>query len=141
MQSDYFEALHEHQQMVEKLARQWDGVIRDGLRHLAQALWPDGHVLKLVPVHDYRLRRHVTLEIYTWWVEHDIPPYDQHWCAAYEVQLTLDGQDGPTLTVHSKTTAYTVTLPTVEALDAALARAGEDPPLIIQRNMGEATDP
>ena len=45
MQSNYFEALHEHQRTVEKLARQWDGVSRDGLQHLAQALWPDGHVM------------------------------------------------------------------------------------------------
>jgi hypothetical protein len=144
---DPFEVLRRHQEAQEdharqliELARHWDSAVRDGLTHLAQTLWPDGHVLGIVPVHHYRLRRQAEPGEYLWWIEYDIPPYDEHRCAVYRVLLTLDAQSEPVLTVQSGTTAYSVAPLTEAALEATLAQAGQDPALVILRQMGEAIE-
>lgn len=146
--TDPFEALdrdHEQQQQrmrrLARLAHQWDNVVREGLQHLARALWPQDRVLGLIPVHHYRLRHRLEPERYVWWVERDIPPADLYQCAAYRVHLTLDGENEAMLTVESGTTTYPVTPPSQESLNQVLARAGADTPLVIAREMGEATDP
>jgi hypothetical protein len=74
-------------------------------------------------------------------VEHDIPPYDRYRCAAYRVELSLTDDDRPALSVESGAGMYPVTPLSREALEAALARAGQDPPLVVPREMGEALDP
>lgn len=147
-ESDPFETLQQEQeqaaeqvQYLAEVAQQWDSAIREGLQHLAQTLWPDEHLLELIPIHRYRLRHQITSTGYLWWVEHDIPPQDRYSCVAYRVQLALNGEGQPTLTVQSEAAAYDVAPLTVETLGAALARAGEDPPLVVPREMGQATDP
>lgn len=122
------------------LARQWDGIIRDGLQRLGQVLWGADYLLGLIPRHRYRVRYQGSPKVYVWRVEHDIPPYDRYRCAAYQVQLTLDDRDEPVLTVNSGEAIYPVTPLTSETLRMALATASQEDPLVIPRNMGEATD-
>jgi hypothetical protein len=142
-----FKVLHRRQQVEEEqtrrlaeLNREWDRTIRGGLQHLAQALWPDGHVLGLIPAHHYRLRHQVEPGIGVWWVERDIPPDDEHRCAAYRVLLTLDAQKDPVLTVQSGASQYPVAPLTETALEETLAQAGQDPALVILRQFEEARE-
>jgi hypothetical protein len=121
-------------------AQQWEGTVRSELRRLAQALWPDGWLIGLIPIYHYRLRHEITPEAHVWWIEHDIPPYDKYQCVAYRVRLSMGESNQPTLSVQSGKTAYAVSPMTKQALDAALSRAGQDPPLVIPRQMGEVTD-
>lgn len=141
-----FKALHQYQQAkkerarhLDEVARQWDGPIRTGLEYLAQDVWPDVKVLG-IPVHRYRLRRQTTPEIQVWWVEHDIPPYDRYWCAAYRVQLVLNEQNEPNLTMQSGSAVHPVIPLSVENLETTLAGVVEELPLIISRKMGPAFD-
>jgi hypothetical protein len=114
---DPFEVLRQqqligHQEQAHRLtqiAQPWESPIRAGLQRLAQALWPDQHVLGLLPVHRYRLRHQATATSQVGWVEHDIPPSDRYWCAAYRVQMTLPDGGEPILTVQSGTAVYPVT--------------------------------
>lgn len=148
MKSDSFEILRQHQAWdrqrachLVKIAQQWDAAIRQGLQDLAQASWRNCHMFGLVPLRRYRLRHQVTPEAQIWWVEHDVPPYDQYWCAAYRVQLTLDDRDEPVLIVKSETAVHPVRPLTVEALNRTLAQTGKELPLLIPRKMGLAKDP
>ena len=68
-----------------------------------------------------------------WWIEHDIPPHDRYHCEAYRVTLTLDAGNEPVLTVETGISAYPVAPLTTKALEAALARAGESPPLVMAK--------
>lgn len=146
--SDPFEVLRQQQLIAQaqahrltQTAQPWDSPIRARLQRLAQALWPDQYRLGLLPMHRYRLRHQATATGQVWWVEHDIPPYDRYWCAAYRVQMTLHEGNEPILTVQSGTAVYPVTPLTVARLDMILARAGADLPLVIPREMGRALDP
>ena len=123
-----------------QVAHQWNVAILQGLQDLAQAAWPNWHMLGLVPVRRYRLRHQVTPAAHVWWVEHDVPPYDQHRCAAYRVQLAVNDEGKPVLTVQSGTAIYPVTPLTVEALNTTLGQTGKDLPLLIPRKMDAAKD-
>ena len=68
------------------------------------------------------------------------PPYDLYRCEAYRVTLTLDAGNEPVLTVESGAGAYQVAPLTAATLEAALAQAGENPPLVIPRAMGKVVD-
>lgn len=148
MKSDSFEILRNHQAgdrqracHLAKVAQQWDAAIRQGLQDLAQASWRNCPLFGLVLLRHYRLRHQVTPEAHIWWVEHDVPPYDLYWCAAYQVQLTLDDRDEPVLTVKSETAVHRVTPLTVKVLKGTLAQTGKELPLLIPRKMGLAKDP
>jgi hypothetical protein len=134
------EAAEERHRCLTELGHQWDHTVRSELQRLAHALWPNGHALGLLPVHRVRLRHHVEGEAWAWWIERDIPPYDLYHCEAYRVTLALDAGNEPVLTVESGAGAYQVAPLTAAALEAALAQAGEDPPLVIPRAMGEVVD-
>lgn len=131
----------EHIRRTEDLVQHWDILIRAELHRLAEILWPDGHLLGIIPVRQHRVRHKAGGGSYLWWVEHDIPPYDRYRCAAYRVELSLTDQNRPALSVESGAGVYPVTSPSREAFEAALARAGQDAPLVILREMGEALDP
>jgi hypothetical protein len=144
---DPFEPLRRQQAIKEELThrseaflQRWDSLIRAELLRLAEILWPDGHLLGVIPVRQHRVRHKAGGGSYLWWVEHDIPPYDRYRCAAYRVELSLIDQDRPALSVESGAGVYQVTSLSREAFEAALARAGQDPPLVILREMGEALD-
>jgi hypothetical protein len=121
-------------------ARQFDRMIRRELQRLGVALWGVDHVLGVIPIHRYRVRFEPGVRICTWRVERDIPPYDCCCCAAYQVQLRLDDCDAPVITVRSQAATYRVAPPTSETLQAALVEAAQEAPLIILRDMGEASD-
>jgi hypothetical protein len=146
--TDSFEALGQQRKLQEqqiqhlhRIAHEWEPAVRNGLKHLAQTIWPNGHLLGVIPVSRYRLRWRNTSNIYIWWIEHDIPPYDRYWCAAYRVQLSLNGSGKPSLTLESGSTIRPVKPLTVEKLETVLAQAAEDLPLLIPRQMGQASDP
>ena len=121
-------------------ARQFDRMIRRELQRLGAALWGVDRVLGIIPIHRYRVRFEPGAPICTWRVEHDLPPYDVHRCAAYQVHLRLDDRDAPVITVHSQAAAHRVAPPAAETLQAALVEAAQEAPLIILRDMGEASD-
>lgn len=124
-----------------EMAHRWDGGIRRELRRFAQHLWPDTHLLGLVPLHSFRFRKQLESETMVWWVERDIPPYDRYRCEAYRVELSLAGPDQPRLVVRSGIAAYPVFPMTIESLNTALVQAGADTPLLIRREFGTALDP
>jgi len=119
---------------LEILAHQWDSTIRRALKHLGQTLWPDGHILGLLPVHHFRVRYRAESRSHTWWVEHDIAAHRQRRRVAYCVQLRLDQDGHAVLVVQSGTGEYRANPIASAVLEATLARAAEDPPLVIQRN-------
>jgi len=121
-------------------ARQFDRMIRRELQRLGVALWGVDHVLGVIPIRRHRVRFEPGVQICTWRVEHDIPPYDRYCCAAYQVQLRLDDRDAPVITVRSQAATHRVAPPTTETLQAALVEAAQEAPLIILRDMGEASD-
>jgi hypothetical protein len=146
-QAESFEELRLRQEAAEKryrslaeLGHQWDHTIRHELKHLAHALWSNGHTLDLLPFHQVRLRHHFGEEAWTWWIERDIPPYDRYHCEAYRVMLALDGRNEPTLSVQSGAAAHQVAPLTAAVLKSTLAQTGEDRPLLIPRAMGKAMD-
>lgn len=130
------EADQEHR--LAELAHQWDQVVRHELSGLAELLWSDEYLLGLIPIHHYRIHHEASPQVHVWWVEHDIPPADQHRCAAYRVLLSLDAENNPRLTVQSGEDVYSVTPLTLTALTEILADAGGDDPLIIPRATDEA---
>jgi len=115
-------------------------MIRRELQQLGTALWGADYVLGVIPIRRYRVRFHPGAETCTWHVEHDIPPYEGYRCAAYQVQLALDDRDAPIITVHSRAATQGVAPLTRESLRAALVEAAQEVPLIIPRDMGEASD-
>jgi hypothetical protein len=134
------EAAEERHRRLIALGRQWDHTVRSELRQLAHALWANGHAPGLVLVGRYRLRHQLEAEPWVWWIERDVPPYDRYRCEAYRVTLVLDGRNEPVLEVQSGAGVYQVAPLTVAALDTSLAEAGQDPPLLIPRAMGEVKD-
>jgi hypothetical protein len=131
----------EHMRRTSDLVHNWGILIQTELHRLAEIRWPDSHLLGVIPVRRHRVRHKTGAGSYVWWVEHDIPPYDKYQCAAYRVELSLANHDRPALSVESGTGMYPVSPLSREALEAALARAGQDAPLVIPREMGEALDP
>jgi hypothetical protein len=121
-------------------ARQFDRMIRRELQHLGTALWGVDYALRIIPIRRYRIRFQLGAETCTWRVEHDIPSHDWYRCASYQVQLALDDRDAPVITVRSHTAIHGVTSLTGESLRAALVDAAQEAPLIISRDMGEASD-
>lgn len=144
-QADPFEELRRRQKAAEErrrrlaeLGHQWDHTIRTGLQRLAHVLWPNGHALDRLSVHRVRLRHQVEGEAWVWWLERDIPPYDRFRCEAYRMTLELNAAGEPVLTIESGASAQAVAPLSQEALEVALAQAGENPPLVIPRTRGEA---
>ena len=132
------EAAEERHRRLAELGHHWDRTVRTELERLAHAVWPIGHGLERLSIHRVRVRHDVEGEASVWWVERDIPPYDLFRCEAYRVTLVLDAMGEPVLTVESGTGAHPVAPLSADALEAALAKAGERPPLIIPRTRGEA---
>ena len=129
--------------------RQVDAQVRHSLNCMAKARWGDGHVLGMIPIHNYRLRQDMRnayifhpedTVCHIWWVEHDIPPYDRYRCAAYPVELTLNRQGKPKLTIHSGTTDHILSWNELEKLDLTLTQVAAEPPLVVPRSMGPASD-
>lgn len=142
--TDHFQTSAESQEAKRQWALQfdqlldtWDGPIIQALNQLAQCRWPPEHVLGLIPVSTYQLRDEQVDEVHLWWVEHEILPQDENHCMAYQVCLILNRQGQPVLMVQSGTRAYPINPLTVENLKATVAKVGQDPPLIIARNMGK----
>lgn len=131
---------HERARDLAQAARQLDRMIRRELQRLGTALWGADYVLGVIPIRRYRVRFQPGAESCTWRVEHDLPPYEWYRCAAYQVQLALDDRDTPVITVHTRTATHGVTPLASESLRVALVEAAQEAPLIISRDMGEASD-
>jgi hypothetical protein len=124
-----------------KIASRWDRAINRELRQFAQCQWPDIHLLGLVPIHSFRLRKQLESEMIVWWVERDIPPYDRYRCEAYRVELSLVEPGQPRLIVRSGKSENPVVPMTIEGLKIALVRAAADTPLVIRREFDPALVP
>lgn len=122
-----------------ELINEWDPLVCQVLNQLAQILWPPKFVLKLIPVSVYRLRDRQVGTVHLWWIERDIPPFDRYQCAAYLVYLSLSMTYRPVLSVQSGQRVYPITPATEEQLITTVMKAGQEPPLIISRNMGIVT--
>lgn len=122
-------------------ARHLDRGIRREMHGFGENIWPDTYILGLIPVHGFRLRKRCSSEKITWWIEHDIPPYDRYRCEAYQVELRLIKPDQPRLVVRSGISTYPVITMSVEEFKKTLVRAGADKPMFIHRQFGPALDP
>jgi hypothetical protein len=133
-------AQHERARGLTRAARQFDRMIRRELQRLGTVLWGADYALGIIPIRRYRVRFQPGTERCVWRVEHDIPPYEWYRCTAYQIQLALDDRDAPVITVHSRAATHGVTPLVPESLRAALVEAAQEAPLIISRDMGEASD-
>jgi len=133
-------AQHERAHGLIQAAQQFDRIIRRELQQLGTALWGVDYALGIIPIRRYRVRFQSDTEVRTWRVEHDIPSHDWYRCASYQVQLALNDRDAPVITVHSHAAIHGVASLTSESLRIALVEAAQDAPLIISRDMGEASD-
>ena len=131
---------HERERRLVQAARQFDQMIRRELRRLGAALWGVDYMLGVIQIHRHRVRFEPGARICTWHVEHDIPPYADHCCATYQVQLRLDDCDARVITVRSQAATHRVASHTAENLQAALREAAQEAPLVVLRDMGEASD-
>lgn len=118
-----------------------DRTIQQELNQLGQKIWPNTYFLGIIPIHNYRLRKQRTKNALTWWIEHDIPPYDLYRCAAYQVELINVNPNDQKLTVRSGALKYPVQSLTPCALEVTLERARKDPPLHLNRAFGKVIDP
>ena len=133
-------AQHERARGLTQAAQHFDRMIRRELQQLGTALWGVDYALGILPIRRYRVRFQPGTEMCVWRVEHDIPPYEWYRCVAYQVQVALDDRDAPVITVHSRAATHGVTPLEPESLRIALVEAAQDAPLIISRDMGEASD-
>lgn len=131
---------YQRRQLV-KIAQRWDRRIRRELLLFAKKRWPDTHLLGLIPLRSFRLRRQLNTETITWWIERDIPPFDCYRCEAFRVELSLRGSTQPRLVVRSGISAYPVIPMSIDELKISLIRASVDTPLLIRRQFGSALDP
>jgi len=134
------QASRERRRRLAELGQQWDSVIRRELRRLAELLWPRGHALGVVPARHYRLRHRKEEDTWLWWIERDIAPHDLYRCEAYRVTLELNASNEPVVSVEDATTVNRLADLSIPDLQAALAKAGENAPLVIPRTMGKARD-
>lgn len=133
-------AARRRQRRLRLAGRTWNATIRRLLATLARARWPEQPSIGIFPIFTTRIRRRNGPGNITWWVEHDLPPYDRYRCAAYFVELEAGGDETCVLTVRSGQGVVRLEQPTVEALAQALTAALRMPPVIIPRQMGAAFD-
>ena len=117
---------------LSKLVNQWDDTIRQALNRFAVSLWPSRSIWGVLSRKVYRLRtQRLDPETHCWWVESDLPAADGGQCVAYCVKLFLGTLAQPVIIVQSGETTYPVASLTLEALEATLAQAGQDTPLMV----------
>ena len=127
------------QRCLQVLARQLGRFIEPELRRFAAVRWPGRRIWGRLGFRPYRLRRRFETDQVVWWVERDVPPYDRFTCQAYEVCL-LCGHGEPALVVRSRAASYPLPALDAAALRESLARAGQEQPLLIPRQMGFPKD-
>ena len=130
-----------NRQVLHRYSQQFAPMIRAELQSLAQALWPSRVWNPIRIFRTFRLRSLENDQEVTWWIEHDIPPYDLYRCAAIEVRLSISNNLKPSLVVASREHLYKVDPISATSLHRALIAAGLDSPRIISRRMGAANDP
>lgn len=130
-----------HRRQLEKSAHQWNKFILHELGQFAARKWPDLHVFRFIPVHTFRLRKHHLPAPISWWVEHDIPPFDRYHCEAYLIELTLKESGQPQLLIRTNSSTYPVLSMNREGFRQALLKASADKPMIICRDFGPAIHP
>lgn len=130
-----------NRRQLEKTAHQWNKFILHELRQFAARKWSDLHVLKVIPVHAFRLRKNHLPESISWWVEHDIPPFDRYHCEAYLIELTLKDSGQPQLLIRTGSSTYPVIPMNREGFRQTLLKASADQPMIIFRDFGPAIYP
>jgi hypothetical protein len=160
MSDSIFRAFHQsgmpskNNSNLHRVAGQWNPRIIRALRRMGRAIWPSVYRLGLIRMPRYRLRRRAQPSRWSWWIEHDIPPYDRFRCAAYEVELSLDEKDRPILRIRNGNKTRTLadidqgaTPPqnpheiwTAAEFERLLADAGQEAPMIIRRDFGPAND-
>jgi hypothetical protein len=126
---------------LQMLGERCDQPVRNELANFARNKWQNKHFLGLLPIRSYRMRKRIEPDAIVWWVEHDVPLYDQYHCEAYQVRLFLTGVGEPRIEVRSQTNRYEVELLVIDSLKEALKKAGQDAPMSVLRSMGEAVDP
>ena len=113
--------------------------IKSLLRFVASEKWGvHQSCLNFIHRKDYRLRTKKMPGFITWWVEHDIPPYDLYRCEAYRVTLRIEGGKKPLIFVESDAESILLNHPSLQDLEIALRRIAKQPPLHIPRRMGVA---
>lgn len=128
-------------QRLSRLTHQWNWEVCHELHNFARRRWATKPFLNLFTLHRYRLRKRLEPEKSSWWVEHDLAPYDRYRCEAFIVVLSLTQTNQPQLIVRSGSASYPVVPLNDEGLKSTLNRIMDDAPLIINRQFGPAIDP
>jgi len=119
----------------------WGKVIKSLLKRVALERWGEYRsFFGIIRRKDYRLRVNKGSGIITWWIEHDIPPYDLYRCEAYRVTARIEGGNKPMIYVESNVESVLLNHLSSEELENAAARIVKQPPLHIPRRMGRAWD-
>ena len=119
----------------------WGKVIKSLLKYVALENWGKYQSFSsIIRRKDYRLRVNKGTGIITWWIEHDIPPYDLYRCEAYRVTARIERGNKLLIYVESGVESILLNHPSSEKLENAVASIAKQPPLHIPRRMGEAWD-
>lgn len=128
------------QKLFLRLAHTLDKPIRQELRTFAHAVGFAEDRQAIFFAMRYRLRKEIHAGQVTWWIEKDIPPADRYRCAAYRVELRQTAAGENKLVLQSGRQEYPIDLNNLSILHNTFCQAGDDPALIIPRQMGPAYD-
>jgi len=129
------------QKRLLQLAHSLEKPIQQELTAFARAKWSTKGSTGFLAVNHFRLRKETQPGQITWWVEKDMPPLDRFRCAAYRVRLQSDINGIDSLVVQTGQSEYIVDYKDLSSLHATLLKAGNDPALVIPRQMGAVLDP
>lgn len=130
----------ECEQALDQQAEVWGKLIRSLLVQVAEKRWPRRLVFGLVPRKAYRLRQRRVARTIMWWIEYDFPPYNRYRCAAYLAVMRVNSQRQPFVILRSGKSARVIHRLSENVLKETLILIGQEPPMVITRDMGPAWD-
>ena len=130
----------ECEQALDHQAEAWSKLIRSSLVQVAENRWPHRLLFGLVPRKAYRLRQRRAPRTVLWWIEYDLPPYNRYRCAAYLAVMRVNSQRQPFVILRSGKSTRVIHRLSENVLKEALILIGQEPPMVISRDMGPAWD-
>ena len=136
------QSTHKRKEALKQIEHTWGKAIKSLLKFIALEKWGEYRsFFGIIRKKDYRLRFNEGQGTITWWVEHDIPPYDLYRCEAYRVTARIEKRGNkPQIYVESSTESLLLNRPSLEGVKYAVTRMAAQPPLHIPRRMGQAWD-
>ena len=130
----------ECEQALDRQSEVWSKLIRSSLVRVAENRWPHRMLFGLVPRKAYRLRQKRSPRTMMWWIEYELPPYNRHRCAAYLAVMQVNNQRQPFVILRSGKSTRVIHRLSETVLQEAVILIGQEPPMVIARDMGPAWD-